>query len=53
MVKIRSMIINADKTGVDSTSSDDMRITSVGKVIRKLKLDESVTALECLIGTCL
>ena len=50
MVKIRSMIINADKTGVDSTSSDDMRITSVGKVIRKLKLDELSQLWNVLIG---
>ena len=40
MVKIRSMVHNADKSGVDSTSNDDMRITSIGKIIRKIKLDE-------------
>lgn len=50
MVKIRSMIINADKTGVDSTSSDDMRITSVGKVIRKLKLDELSQLWNVFVG---
>ena len=26
MVKLRSMVVNADKTGVDSTSGDDPRI---------------------------
>lgn len=40
MVKLRSMIVNAHKTGVDSTSSNDNRITSVGRFIRKYKLDE-------------
>ena len=40
MVKLRSMLIDADKTGVDSTSSDDNRITSVGRFIRRYKLDE-------------
>ncbi|MDD5697548.1 MAG: sugar transferase [Victivallaceae bacterium] len=40
MVKLRSMVINADKSGVDSTSADDRRITWVGKLIRKYKLDE-------------
>ena len=40
MVKIRSMIKNADRSGVDSTSSDDKRITSIGKFIRRSKLDE-------------
>lgn len=34
------MIINADKTGVDSTSANDQRITKIGNVIRKYKLDE-------------
>ena len=40
MVKIRSMIIKADQTGVDSTAGDDKRITPVGRLVRKLKLDE-------------
>ena len=40
MVKLRSMIIDADKTGVDSTSNSDLRITPIGKKIRKFKLDE-------------
>ena len=39
MIKLRSMSVNADKTGVDSTSVDDARITPVGKMIRKYKLD--------------
>jgi lipopolysaccharide/colanic/teichoic acid biosynthesis glycosyltransferase len=40
MVKFRSMVVNADRTGVDSTAGDDRRITRMGKVIRRLKLDE-------------
>ena len=40
MVKIRSMIIKADQTGVDSTAGDDKRITPLGRLVRKLKLDE-------------
>jgi len=40
MVKLRSMVVNADKTGVDSTAANDMRITAVGKLIRKFKIDE-------------
>lgn len=40
MVKLRSMIKNADKTGVDSTSAGDNRITAVGRFVRKYKLDE-------------
>ena len=37
MIKLRSMIINAEKSKVDSTSSNDPRITKIGKIIRKLK----------------
>src|SRR3990172_2149393 len=40
MVKLRSMVVRADKTGVDSTSANDPRITSVGRFIRRYKLDE-------------
>jgi lipopolysaccharide/colanic/teichoic acid biosynthesis glycosyltransferase len=40
IVKLRSMVVGADKTGVDSTASNDARITVVGHVIRKYKLDE-------------
>jgi lipopolysaccharide/colanic/teichoic acid biosynthesis glycosyltransferase len=50
MVKLRSMIINADKSGVDSTSSNDNRITAVGKFIRKYKLDELSQLWNVLIG---
>lgn len=50
MIKLRSMVINADKTGVDSTSSNDMRITSVGHFIRKFKLDEFSQLWNVLTG---
>ena len=40
MVKFRSMVVNADRSGVDSTSSDDVRITVIGRLIRRTKLDE-------------
>lgn len=40
MVKIRSMVINADQVGVESTSADDNRITPLGHWIRKWKVDE-------------
>ncbi len=40
MVKLRSMVHRADKTGVSSTAGDDLRITWVGQIIRKFKLDE-------------
>ena len=40
MVKFRSMVVNADRSGVDSTSSDDVRITAIGRLIRRTKIDE-------------
>jgi lipopolysaccharide/colanic/teichoic acid biosynthesis glycosyltransferase len=38
MVKLRSMIVN--QSTVDSTSVDDPRITPVGHVVRRYKIDE-------------
>ena len=40
MIKFRSMIVNADSNKVDSTSSSDERITSLGHFIRRFKIDE-------------
>jgi lipopolysaccharide/colanic/teichoic acid biosynthesis glycosyltransferase len=40
MIKLRSMVKNADRSGVDSTAVGDMRITPVGHFIRHYKLDE-------------
>ena len=40
MIKFRSMLVDSDKNKVDSTASDDPRITKLGKLIRKTKLDE-------------
>lgn len=50
MVKLRSMVINADKSGVDSTSNSDNRITRVGHLIRKFKLDEVTQLWNVLLG---
>ena len=38
MVKLRSMVINADQLGGTSTASTDKRITWIGSIIRKFKL---------------
>ena len=40
MVKFRSMVVRADRSGVDSTAGDDPRITALGRFIRRYKLDE-------------
>jgi len=50
MVKLRSMVVNADSTAVDSTSANDTRITTVGRLIRKYKLDEITQLWNVLKG---
>lgn len=50
MIKLRSMVVNADKSGVDSTSASDLRITPVGKFIRAYKLDELTQLWNVLKG---
>lgn len=40
IIKLRSMVVNADKKGVDSTAVNDERITRIGHFIRSYKLDE-------------
>lgn len=50
MVKFRSMVPNAWKTGVSSTSATDRRITRVGAVLRRAKLDELPQLWNVLIG---
>ena len=50
MYKIRSMIVGADLTGVDSTSSDDQRITKIGHFIRKFKVDELSQLINVILG---
>lgn len=50
MIKLRSMQINAEKSGVDSTSANDARITPIGKFIRAYKLDELMQLWNVFIG---
>jgi lipopolysaccharide/colanic/teichoic acid biosynthesis glycosyltransferase len=40
MLKFRTMVTDADKIGGSSTPEDDPRVTSVGKRLRRYKLDE-------------
>ncbi len=50
MVKLRSMSVGADRSGVDSTGENDVRITPIGKIIRKYKIDELMQLWNVLIG---
>ena len=40
MYKLRSMIRDADRTGVDSTAANDPRLLRSGRWLRRLKIDE-------------
>ncbi|WLS01469.1 sugar transferase [Shinella oryzae] len=50
MVKIRSMIVGADRSGVESTGTADTRITPLGHFIRRYKLDETTQLWNVLRG---
>jgi len=50
MVKLRSMAVYADRSGVDSTADNDSRITPVGRIVRKYKLDELMQLWNVFIG---
>lgn len=50
MVKMRSMVVGADRTGVSSTANDDRRITPLGRFIRRYKIDELMQLWNVLKG---
>jgi len=50
IIKLRTMIVGADKKGVDSTASNDKRITPIGHIIRNYKLDELTQLFNVLRG---
>lgn len=48
--KFRTMVYNADK-GSQLTVNNDRRITNIGKVIRRCRLDETAQLIDVLQGT--
>ncbi len=49
--KFRSMVNNADKKGALVTSNGDARVTKIGKIIRKLRIDEISQLIDVFRGT--
>jgi exopolysaccharide biosynthesis polyprenyl glycosylphosphotransferase len=50
IIKLRSMIINAEKDGVKWAEKDDIRITKFGKFLRRTRLDEFPQFINVLRG---
>jgi lipopolysaccharide/colanic/teichoic acid biosynthesis glycosyltransferase len=50
IIKFRTMVKNADKMGIGISSFNDSRITNIGKILRKLKIDELPQIFNVLIG---
>ena len=48
--KFRSMVIDADKLGAKVTASHDSRITPIGRLLRKTKIDELPQLFNVLMG---
>ncbi|MBZ5513972.1 MAG: sugar transferase [Acidobacteriia bacterium] len=50
LVKFRTMVVNAEKTGPVWAASKDLRVTRVGSVLRRLRLDELPQCWNILTG---
>lgn len=50
MLKFRTMIVDAEKKGASSTAEGDPRLTSVGRFLRRYKLDEWPQLINVLLG---
>lgn len=48
--KFRTMVVDAEKKGIKITVGQDPRITGIGRLLRKTKLDELPQLLDVVIG---
>jgi len=50
IIKFRTMVNNADELGTQVTTSNDVRVTRIGKCLRKLRLDEIPQLFNIILG---
>lgn len=50
ILKFRTMVVNADKIGGNTTALNDPRITKIGRILRKTKLDELPQLINIIKG---
>ncbi|MBX7094957.1 MAG: sugar transferase [Flavobacteriales bacterium] len=50
IIKFRSMVVNAESNGPQLSSENDSRITSVGRFLRKTRLDEFPQFVNVILG---
>lgn len=50
IIKFRTMVKNADKIGGSTTAMHDQRVTKIGKILRRLKLDEIPQLFNVFVG---
>lgn len=48
--KFRTMVADAEKLGAQITVNEDHRVTKIGRIMRKLHLDETIQVLDILMG---
>lgn len=50
ILKFRTMVTNADKMGTQVTTNNDARVTKVGRILRRFRLDEIPQLLNIIFG---